>query len=1156
MARWLPPPVAPQPSPVPHPGTRVAFCLSSPRLSGLIRCWLVTAGLLASLWVAHPAAHAQPPAAPAPALLDPQHVAKVKQGLELFQKEVRPVLAGRCVKCHGGDKTEAQFDLNTREGLLKAGPDGVQVVSGKPAESRLMKLIAHSEEPAMPEDGAKLPDNQISAIGRWIELGAPYDKPLVEKESRPDAWVAKRIEPSAKDFWSFQPLRRVEPPAASNAEWSRNPLDRFLWQSLASKGLTPNAPASRRQWIRRVQFDLIGLPPTPAEVEQFVADTDPRAYEKLVDRLLESPHYGERWGRHWLDAARFAESHGFEQDYDRPHAYHYRDFVIQALNQDLPYDEFVRWQIAGDEIDPKNPLAMMATGFLGAGVFPTQLTEKEFEPARYDELDDMVATLGTSMLGLTIGCARCHDHKFDPIPAGDYYRLVATFATAIRSNVELELNTSETAAALRTWETARRPLADDLQRWETEKLPGRFDAWLSARRAARANPAATPATNPATSPATSPAGNSNAKPDGNASADTASDPAKHWLTLDLVNATSTGKATFAKQEDGSWRVTGANVDFDTYSLVGETHLASIRALRLDALPDPSMTRGGPGRAPNGNFALGTITVTAEPLDRSKPAAPVSLAQPRATFEQNSGSLSIASSLDNDPKSGWAVDPQFGKPQAAAFTFAEPVGYPQGTRLTVTLKFTVNNHHNLGRPRLSITSAAEPLPLDAAPRSQTQADLFAELDRTTGDLPPALRQRALAWYRSQDAEWAALHEKIARHDASKPQPTKTQVMVVSENVKPIPHHADGRGFPHFYKETFFLKRGDVAQRHGPATPDFLQVLLPARDPGNSPEQTLARWQVAAPPEATTSYRRRALANWLTDADQGAGHLLARVIVNRLWHHHFGRGIVATPNDFGRQGLRPTHPELLDYLATELIRGGWKLKPIHRLILSTAAYRQGSQLDEADQRLDPENQWLWRFSPARLQAETIRDNMLAVSGQLDPRMFGPGSLDEGHKRRSIYFMIKRSKLIASMQLFDAPEPLVSIGGRPSTTIAPQALMFLNSPHVRGYAKGFAKRLLAEPAATPANPAAATPAAATPAAATGAASQGTAAIEALVTRGYLTALARPPAADELRDDAGFLASQSESYRAAGNPQPLEAALADFCQVLMSLNEFIFIE
>ncbi len=1162
MARWHSPLVAQDRSPVDRWHKRPAFGQTFPILPPATApldhlashyaakrrrfTWLIaTCVATLATCVATPALQAQPAATP----LDPQHVAKVKQGLELFQKEVRPVLVGRCVKCHGGDKTEAQFDLNTREGLLKAGADGVQVVAGKPAESRLVKLIAHTVEPSMPEDGAKLPDNQIAAIGRWIELGAPYDKPLVEKESRPDAWVAKRIDPEAKEFWSFQPLRRVEPPPAANAAWSRNPLDRFLWQALTAKGLAPNSPASRRQWIRRVHFDLVGLPPAPADVERFVADNDPQAHEKVVDRLLESPHYGERWGRHWLDAARFAESHGFEQDYDRPHAFHYRDFVIQALNRDLPYDEFVRWQIAGDEIAPHEPLAMMATGFLGAGVFPTQLTEKEFEPARYDELDDMVATLGTSMLGLTIGCARCHDHKFDPIPAADYYRMVATFATAIRSNVELELDSSETAAAKRTWELARQPLADELQRWESQQLPARFDAWLADRRAKAA--AKPPANDPAKVKGDAPS-DAAAK----AATDTASDPAKHWLTLDLVSAISAGKATLSKQADGSYLATGANVDFDTYTLVAETYLPSLRALRLDALPDPSMTKGGPGRAFNGNFALGSLAVSAEPLDRSKPAAPVKLVKPRATFEQNNGTLSIAASLDTDPKSGWAIDPQFGKPQAAAFEFAEPVGYPQGTRLTVTLKFTVNNQHNLGRTRLAITSAAEPLPLDAAPRSQLQTELLAELDRTAGDLPAALRQRALAWYRGQEPEWVALSDKLAKHDATKPQPKKTQVMVVSENVKPIPHHADGRGFPHFYKDTFFLKRGDVTQRHGPATPDFLQILLPARDPNATPGAALARWQVAAPPEATTSYRRRALANWLTDAEQGAGQLLARVIVNRLWHHHFGRGIVATPNDFGRQGLRPSHPELLDYLATELIRGGWKLKPIHRLMLSTAAYRQGSQLDEADQRVDPENQWLWRFPPARLQAEIIRDNMLAVSGQLDPKMFGPGSLDEGHKRRSIYFMIKRSRLIASMQLFDAPEPLVSVGGRPSTTIAPQALMFLNSPHVRGYAKGFAKRLLAEQAAAPAPAAAPTPspAAATPGAKPAAATA--ASFEPLVTRGYLTALARPPAAEELRDDAEFLAGQAESYRAAGNPQPVEAALADFCQVLMSLNEFIFIE
>jgi hypothetical protein len=290
-----------------------------------------------------------------------------------------------------------------------------------------------------------------------------------------------------------------------------------------------------------------------------------------------------------------------------------------------------------------------------------------------------------------------------------------------------------------------------------------------------------------------------------------------------------------------------------------------------------------------------------------------------------------------------------------------------------------------------------------------------------------------------------------------------------------------------------------------------------------------WQVAPPADSKLSYRRTALARWITDTEHGAGQLLARVIVNRLWHHHFGRGIVATPNDFGVQGARPTHPELLDWLAAELIRNGWKLKPLHQQIMLSAAYMQSSQFDAADAKIDPENTWLWRRDPQRLEAEVIRDNMLAVSGALDRTQFGPGTLDEGHKRRSIYFMVKRSKLVPMMQLFDQPEPLVSVGGRPSTTIAPQALALLNSPHIRGYAHNFAQQLLPAYEMSPAE---------------------------AVRLGYLTAIGRQPDDEELTASVAFLIAQEKSHSLDDNAKSHELALADFCQVLFGLNEFVYVE
>jgi len=716
------------------------------------------------------------------------HAEAMRQGLALFKEHVRPVLVRECLDCHGGKAIKGDFDLSDRKPLIDSG-----ALEGGSKSSQLVALIAHAEEPHMPHKRPKLADADVARIGRWIDLGAPYDRPLTDKKAA--AVAAKPSAPTDADraFWSFRPLRDAAPPAPKDASWARTPIDRFILAALDAKGLTPNPPADRRVLIRRLSFDLTGLPPTPDEVDAFADDDRPDAYARLVDRLLASPRYGERWARHWMDVARFAESHGYEQDYDRPYAYHYRDFLIEALNRDLPFDRFVQWQIAGDELAPDDPLALAATGFLGAGAFPTQLTEVEFESARYNELDDMTATTGTAFLGLSVGCARCHDHKYDPIASDDYYRMASVFTTTIRSEID---------------------------------PPG------------------------------------------------------------------TGHKTGDK-----------------------------------------------------------IQVTAE-------------------------------------------------------------GFP--------------------------------------------------------------------------------HTK---------------------------HHADDRGFPHFYPKTFLLDRGDVARKKGEAEPGFLRVLM--RD-GKSPDY----WRADPPPgPARSSFRRAALARWLTDTDLGAGHLAARVIVNRVWQHHFGRGLVATPNDFGAQGEAPSHPELLDHLALGLVRNGWTLKRLHKAIVTSAVYTQDSRTDEARARLDRENTLFWRHTPRRLEAEPIRDALLAVSGRLDPAMYGPGALDEAMRRRSVYFQIKRSQLIPTMMLFDWPEHLVSIGQRGTTTTAPQALMFLNSPLGRSSAEGLAARVSGAPP------------------------------EAAVRAAYRHCFSRAPTADEARLSASFLGRQADAYRAAGRPAPETLARVDLCQALMSMSEFIYI-
>lgn len=813
------------------------------------------------------------------------HAEKMVKGLALFKSHVKPVIEAKCLRCHGGKKIESDFDLSDREGLLKGGQIGVAVVPGKSRESPLVKLIQHAKEPHMPQDGAKLPAEAIARIIEWIDLGAPYDNPLVASKLKGKPWTERVLPASAKAWWSFAPLTKPAIPEMKNAAWGENSVDRFILAKLEEAKITPNVAATSEQLLRRASFDLIGLPPTPDQIDAFRKDsastTPQAAYERLIDKLLASPHYGERWGRHWLDLARFAESHGFEHDYDRPTAYHYRDFVIEALNQDLPYNTFVKWQIAGDEYEPTNNLALKATGFLAAGVHSTQITKSEVEKHRYDEMDDKLSTIATGMLGLTVGCARCHDHKYDPIPQRDYYRMLATFTTTVRSEVEAKPFPEAYVKAKAAFDKTHQPIVDKAEAFARDELIKRFAEW-----------------------------------------------------------------------------------------------------------------------------------------EKKPALP--------------------------PKTPGNI--------------ASLLRVPAEKR---------------------------------SPEQQTEL---------------------LKWYRTIDAEAKKLDQTVLA--SAKKAPAAPKMLVATEGLSAIRLHSQGEDF---FPETYFLRRGDPANKEGVATQGFLQVMMPTAD-------AASRWWTPAPAGWRTSYRRRAFAEWITDVEHGAGPLLARVIVNRLWQHHMGRGIVATPSDFGTRGEPPTHPELLDHLAQELIKNGWRLKPIHKLIMTSAAYQQSTAVDSAKVKIDRDNKLFWRHPSRRLEAEIIRDAILAVSGDLDAKLFGPGTLDENSKRRSIYFTVKRSKLIPMMVIFDAPEALSGMAARPTTTIAPQALHLMNNPQVRQAARGFARRIANEPN-----------------------------LDKAVHQAYLRALARPPSRDELADGIAFVETQMRTYREA---QRREAALADFCQVLMCLNEFIYVD
>ena len=757
----------------------------------------------------------------------PDHAGKMAASQALFKETVREVLVKNCLDCHGGAKTKSGLNLASRELLLKGGDRGDTVIPGKPKEGRLIDFVTRIDDLHMPPKG-QLSKEAIAALNKWIESGAAYDKPLTDSVSTGKKPMV--VTDKDKQYWAYRPLQKTDPPAVKATDWPRNAIDRFILAKQEPIGYKPAPDADKRTILRRVTFDLTGLPPTADDVEKFVADTSANAFEKVVDRLLATSAYGERWGRHWLDPARYAESHGFEHDYFRPNAYHYRDFVIKALNSDMPYDQFVKWQIAGDELAPNDIEALKATGFLGAGVFPTQITNREAERIRYDAMDDMLATTGHAMLALTVGCARCHDHKFDPIPTKDYYRMLSAFTTTVRAEIEVDLGTPEQKAATAAFDAKVKPLQDELK-------------------------------------------------------------------------------------------------------------------------------------------------------KMKPAE--------------------------------------------------------------------------------------------------------------------------AGYKDQQA-------KITELEKTRPKSTKTMIQATTEGQKPMRHHTADGSIPDFYPVTHLLKRGDADQKDGEMSLGFLQVL------SRKPEAT---WIAPKPEKATTSLRRTGLANWITDTTDGAGGLAARAMVNRLWHHHFGRGLVSTLNDFGYQSEAPTHPELLEWLANDLVAHGWKLKRLHKLMVMSRTYQLAGTTDRETMRADPDNK-LWSYRPKRrLEAEGIRDNWLAVSGQLDATMYGPGLADEGMKRRSIYFRIQRSQLIPSLQVFDWPDTLTSGGARTTTTVSPQALLFLNNPNVRAAANAFAAKL--KPAADKG-------------------------LSAAVDAAYRAAFGRPPTKDELDAGVEFLTKRGK----------LDKALQEYALVLFSLNEFIYVD
>ena len=942
------------------------------------------------------------------------------------QRLAAEILEKHCVECHGGRLTRSGFDITTRDSLLKGGTGGTAIVPGESAKSRLYELVTHSAKPGMPYEREKLAADQIAQLKAWIDDGAGFAAPLNKGQAGKDP---------AEEWWSLKPL--VKPPipkvdfpkveSTVDAAWGRNPIDHFILAGLKDQGLHPSRPAEKRTLLRRVMFDLVGLPPTPEETAAFLADEAPDAFERLVDRLLASPQYGERWARHWMDIVHYADTHGHDQDRPRPNSWPYRDYLIGSLNDDKPYARFVEEQLAGDVLYPNDVQAIVAVGFLATGPWDesSQMGIREDsidrEIARYVDRDDMLTTAMSTLVSTTAHCARCHDHKFDPISQEEYYKLQAVFAGVDKAE----------------------------RAYEPDPQVARTRRDLLAQKAGL--PALAAAADPALLAET-------VQSDVAAWEKKLKDAASPWQVLEPESFISAAGSHLTKLPDGSILADGNLPEKDTYTITGSTPAAKLTGLRLEVLSDDSLSKKGPGRQDNGNLHLTEMQVAASPRGADSAAAQsVKLAHPQADFNQEGWTIAMA--VDGNPDTAWGIFPEVGKSHVAVFEFGEPLAESAaGCTLTVKLEQNHGRGHLIGRVRLSVTSAPLPLQIqtDVLPRE------IAEIVRTP------LAERGAAARATLAAH--VLLEKIERQLASLPLPQK--VYVATNDFQP-----EGSFRPAAApREVRLLKRGDINQPGAIAEPGALACV-----PGLESRFALAD----ANHEGN---RRAALARWVVDHK----NVLAwRSIVNRVWQYHFGRGLVDSPNDFGRMGALPTHPELLDWLTVTFQEQGGSLKFLHKLLVTSAAYRQasGSEPEFAGSiaktpatagagEIDADNRYLWRMNRTRLDAESIRDAILRVSGKLDPTMGGPGvkqfiqtpgihvtptvdyltfDVDSRENyRRSVYRFIFRTLPDPFMETLDCADASQLTPVRSTSVTALQALTMLNNRFVVRQSEHIAARL----------------------------------------------------------------------------------------------------
>ena len=863
------------------------------------------------------------------------------------------------------------------------------------------------------------------------------------------------------EWWAIRPLVR---PAVQNHSFAssggnpaRNPVDEFILARLDQKGFKPAGEADGRTLIRRVSFDLTGLPPSPGEISTFLNDTSTNAYERLVDRLLESPRFGERWARLWMDAVHFAETHGHDQDRIRTNAWPYRDYLISAFNADKPYPRFVQEQVAGDVLFPEDPQGIVAMGLLASGPWDESSLRDiredtlDRQSARYIDRDDIVTTVMQTFTSTTVQCARCHDHKFDPIPQRDYYALQAVFAGTDKANRFYDPD--------QTVHQRRRELQEFLKRAAQGDR-----ALLLSDAAAR---------------------------------DVADwEEQQHhppaWQVLEPETFLSANGTTLKRQSDASLFASGTRPERDTYTITTSVGLPKLTAIRLELLADERLPKSGPGRNENGNLHLSEFQAFLFERGAEVPRV-LSLTNASSDFDQDGWTIRHA--LDSDEKTAWGVHPREGESHQAVFELAQAASVPDGSKLVITLKQLHGAGHLIGRLRLAITDA--PVPVRIVPETIDKLVKIAPRERTEEQ-------------RLQLATFVA-RERITRDLSRLPKPAL--VFAGASDFPPDASHKPA-GAP---REVRMLRRGEITKPLELASPGTLSCAraLPS-------QFAIADAKVEGP-------RRAALARWLTHPENP---FVWRSIVNRIWHLHFGRGIVETVNDFGRMGSAPTHPELLDWLAVWFRDdAGGSLKKLHRLIVTSASYRQAAgKLDTTD----PDNRYLSRMNRTRLDAEEVRDAILLMSGRLELRMGGPSDqqfdLQPGihvtpkvdytkfdvdsdmARRRSVYRFLFRTLPDPMMDALDCPAGDQLAPVRNNSVTVQQALALWNSAFTVRYAEHFASQL----------------------------DRGATGLEHSINEACEWTWGRLPDADEARELSAYAKQHG---------------LANLCRLLFNSNEFVFV-